>query len=300
MVIRGETYHFEIVAGESARALMALTLDGLAIGNGILTVENEAQALARADPDDKDKGGEAAKAALAMLALQGALRLTGRARQRPLRLPRSDPRQSRSWRRGRGWCGSPMSGRSPPASGGWRWRCRSSPCSPGGRAAAGPCPAGRLIAAVALGGLFFAADLAAWHEGILRTKLANATLFGNFASFLFAIYGFVLLRSLPRPRCRRSRCCSPRSARRCCSATASSCRARHFTGDLLALLAGLFYALYLIAVDRARQSDEALAGARHRHRRRRAADAARLACARRAGHAERLDAGDPALDLAAS
>ena len=70
VVIRGETYHFEIVAGESARALMALTLDGLAIGNGILTVENEAQAVARARPDDKDKGGEAAKAALAILALK--------------------------------------------------------------------------------------------------------------------------------------------------------------------------------------------------------------------------------------
>ena len=70
VVIRGETWHFEIVAGESARALMALTLDGLAIGNGILTVENEAQALARARPDEKDKGGEAAKAALAMLALR--------------------------------------------------------------------------------------------------------------------------------------------------------------------------------------------------------------------------------------
>ena len=70
VVIRGETYHFEIVAGESARALMALTLDGLAIGNGILTTENEAQALTRARPDEKDKGGEAAKAALAMLALK--------------------------------------------------------------------------------------------------------------------------------------------------------------------------------------------------------------------------------------
>jgi 6,7-dimethyl-8-ribityllumazine synthase len=70
VVIRGETWHFEIVAGESARALMALTLDGLAIGNGILTVENEDQALARARPDDKDKGGEAAKAALIMLALK--------------------------------------------------------------------------------------------------------------------------------------------------------------------------------------------------------------------------------------
>ena len=67
VVIRGETYHFEIVAGESARGLMALTLDGFAIGNGILTVENEAQALARARPDDKDKGGEAARAALVMI-----------------------------------------------------------------------------------------------------------------------------------------------------------------------------------------------------------------------------------------
>ena len=70
VVIRGETYHFEIVAGESARGIMALTIDGLAIGNGILTVENEAQALVRADPAQKDKGGEAAKAALALLALR--------------------------------------------------------------------------------------------------------------------------------------------------------------------------------------------------------------------------------------
>ena len=70
VVIRGETYHFEIVAGESARALMALTLDGLAIGNGILTTENEAQALTRARPTEKDKGGEAAKAAIRMLELQ--------------------------------------------------------------------------------------------------------------------------------------------------------------------------------------------------------------------------------------
>jgi len=70
VVIRGETYHFEIVAGESARALMALTLDGLAVGNGILTTENEAQALTRARRTEKDKGGEAAKAAIRMLELQ--------------------------------------------------------------------------------------------------------------------------------------------------------------------------------------------------------------------------------------
>lgn len=70
VVIRGETYHFEIVAGESARGIMALTMDGMAIGNGILTVENEQQAIVRADPSQKDKGGEAAKAALALLELQ--------------------------------------------------------------------------------------------------------------------------------------------------------------------------------------------------------------------------------------
>lgn len=70
VVIRGETYHFEIVAGESARGVMALTMDGMAVGNGILTVENEAQALVRADPSQKDKGGEAAEAALALLALR--------------------------------------------------------------------------------------------------------------------------------------------------------------------------------------------------------------------------------------
>ncbi|MFA9201195.1 MAG: 6,7-dimethyl-8-ribityllumazine synthase [Cypionkella sp.] len=70
VVIRGETYHFEIVAGESARGVMALTMDGLAIGNGILTVENEDQALVRADPAQKDKGGEAAKAAMALLTVR--------------------------------------------------------------------------------------------------------------------------------------------------------------------------------------------------------------------------------------
>ncbi len=66
VVLRGETYHFEIVSNESARGIMALTLDGAAIGNGIITVENDAQALARADKGQKDKGGEAAKAAIAM------------------------------------------------------------------------------------------------------------------------------------------------------------------------------------------------------------------------------------------
>ncbi|CDO46837.1 6,7-dimethyl-8-ribityllumazine synthase [Bartonella henselae] len=70
-VIRGGTYHFEIVANDSCRALMDLTIHKhLAIGNGILTVENEKQAWARAKQDEKNKGGFAAQAALCMIALK--------------------------------------------------------------------------------------------------------------------------------------------------------------------------------------------------------------------------------------
>jgi len=74
VVIRGETYHFEVVSNESARGLMALSMDGIAIGNSILTVENETQALVRADPAQKDKGGEAAKAAIRMLEIASSFR----------------------------------------------------------------------------------------------------------------------------------------------------------------------------------------------------------------------------------
>ena len=70
VVIRGETYHFEVVSTESARGLLNLTLQGFAIGNGILTVENEAQAIARADPAMGDKGGGAARAALVLYDLR--------------------------------------------------------------------------------------------------------------------------------------------------------------------------------------------------------------------------------------
>jgi len=74
-VIRGETYHFEIVANESSRAIMDLTVnEGAAIGNGILTVENRQQALDRVDEARKeDKGAQAAKAALALVALKEKL-----------------------------------------------------------------------------------------------------------------------------------------------------------------------------------------------------------------------------------
>lgn len=70
-VIRGETTHYDIVAFESARAIMDLTVERkLALGNGIQTVENEAQALVRARASDLDKGGHAAKAALEMIAIR--------------------------------------------------------------------------------------------------------------------------------------------------------------------------------------------------------------------------------------
>ena len=66
-VIRGETYHFEVVCNESARGIMDLTTaELLPIGNGILTVEDGDQAWERADPSRKDKGGDAARAAIAM------------------------------------------------------------------------------------------------------------------------------------------------------------------------------------------------------------------------------------------
>jgi len=73
-VIRGETYHFEIVSNESARGLTDLALHhGLCIGNGILTVENKEQALVRAKRDGLDKGGDAARACLALIELKARL-----------------------------------------------------------------------------------------------------------------------------------------------------------------------------------------------------------------------------------
>jgi 6,7-dimethyl-8-ribityllumazine synthase len=73
-VIRGETYHFEIVANESSRGLMDLTIrDGLAIGNGILTVEDEEQAFVRARAENGGKGGDAVRACLALMTVKASL-----------------------------------------------------------------------------------------------------------------------------------------------------------------------------------------------------------------------------------
>jgi 6,7-dimethyl-8-ribityllumazine synthase len=73
-VIRGETTHYETVCNDSSRALMLLGLDTACIGNGILTVENHEQAVARADPATQDKGGGAAAAALHLISLARTIR----------------------------------------------------------------------------------------------------------------------------------------------------------------------------------------------------------------------------------
>jgi drug/metabolite transporter (DMT)-like permease len=114
-------------------------------------------------------------------------------------------------------------------------------------------PGGSLVLAIAVGGLFFAADLAAWHVGILQTKLANATLFGNFASFLFAVYGFVLLRRLPG-RVQSGALVLAALGTALLLGRSYELSAENLSGDLFCLLAGLFYTFYLIAVDRARRT----------------------------------------------
>src|SRR3954469_12091866 len=111
----------------------------------------------------------------------------------------------------------------------------------------------RLVAIVALGGLFFAAALAAWHVGIGMTKLANASLFGNASSFILVIYGFVLLRRLPgRVQALALACAAAGTALLMGSSYELS--PKNFRGDLFTLAAGLLYTGYLVAVDRARRT----------------------------------------------
>ena len=105
---------------------------------------------------------------------------------------------------------------------------------------------------VAFAGLFFAADLAAWHVGIHMTKLGNATLFGNVASFAFAAWGLWLARSWPSPVQAASLILAAAGAALLMSSSAEL-SLRNLHGDMLALFAGLLYAGYLISVERARE-----------------------------------------------
>ena len=112
-------------------------------------------------------------------------------------------------------------------------------------------PGRKLTLALALAALFFAADLAAWHAGIRLTKLGNATLFGNFASFAFAAYGLWMARKWPS---HIQALALALAAAGCAALMSGSAElsARHIRGDILALSAGLLYTGYLIIVERAR------------------------------------------------
>jgi drug/metabolite transporter (DMT)-like permease len=113
-------------------------------------------------------------------------------------------------------------------------------------------PRGKLAWLFILSGLFFAADLGAWHIGLLQTKLANSNLLANAACFLFPLYGFVIARQLP------SRVQGTGLMLACVGAGLLMGRSfelspQYFRGDLLSLAAGVLYTLYLIVIDRVRR-----------------------------------------------
>ncbi|MEO7366012.1 MAG: DMT family transporter [Sphingomicrobium sp.] len=108
-----------------------------------------------------------------------------------------------------------------------------------------------LVILTIVAGFFFAADLAAWHTGIRMTKLGNATLFGNVSSFGFAAWGLWLARRLPSP-VQGSALLLAAIGAALLMGSSAELSARNVRGDLLALFAGLLYAGYLIAVERAR------------------------------------------------
>lgn len=102
-----------------------------------------------------------------------------------------------------------------------------------------------------LSGLFFAADLGTWHLGILHTRLANATLFGNITAILFPAYGFLIARRWPSRRQGLAMALAAIGATLLLGRS-YELAARNMVGDLLCIFAGLCYTCYLITVDRAR------------------------------------------------
>lgn len=110
-------------------------------------------------------------------------------------------------------------------------------------------PGWRIFLILSGAAVFFAADLAAWHAGIRLTKLSNAALFGNFASFAFAAWGLWLARRWPAPLQGLALLLAAVGCALLMSESAELSRA-HLEGDLLALLAGAFYFLYLVGVER--------------------------------------------------
>lgn len=112
-------------------------------------------------------------------------------------------------------------------------------------------PAPVVLAMIALGGVFFAADLAAWHLGILQTKIANATLLGNSASLIFPLYGFVAARTWPS-RGQGFALLLATVGAVLLMGRSYELDPRYLIGDLLCLLAGVLYTFYLVTIDRAR------------------------------------------------
>lgn len=110
---------------------------------------------------------------------------------------------------------------------------------------------GALLAVIIAGGVAFAADLGSWHLGILRTTLANATLFGNSATLIFPIYGFLVARAWPT-RAQALALALAAAGGGLLMGRSYQVDPRHLAGDLLCLLAGILYAVYFIAMARAR------------------------------------------------
>ena len=108
-----------------------------------------------------------------------------------------------------------------------------------------------IVLLVALSGILFAADLASWHLGIVRTKLANATLFGNATALIFPLYGFLIARAWPTRGEGIALILAMIGAALLMGRSFELSRA-HLIGDLLCLLAGLFYTVYFVAIARAR------------------------------------------------
>ena len=146
-----------------------------------------------------------------------------------------------------------LSDTGPVASAFWRITL-AAPFLVGGAVASGWRPAGlsrMMWVMVALGGLCFAADLGSWHLGILRTTLANATLFGNCATLMFPIYGFLIARAWPT-RLQGIALALATVGAVLLMGQSYSLDPRHLAGDLLCLLAGILYTAYFILMARAR------------------------------------------------
>lgn len=118
-------------------------------------------------------------------------------------------------------------------------------------------PSGWSIIWILLAALFFAADLASWHLGIERTTLANSTLLGNAAAFLFPIWGYLMVRRWPTPMAALALLLAAVGIGTL-SAQSASVSAVNLNGDLLCLLAAVFYTAYLIAMNKARAGLSAL------------------------------------------